>query len=675
MWQSSVYPAVESVAVELPPRRSETETTKLLTLDHVDASNHDNEGSHDRTKLNIEEFECGLQFECSENAKQEWAFTLYDFDGHGKITKEDLASLLRALYDAVGSSIKLPPNGAKTLKLRLTVGQENVSHLQKPNIKSTECSKSTNNPPKHKVREFAKLNNLTRAPVKRTNENQDQGVVNQDPTPAATPAERKSLNCQPGMISHVPATDHQHLIDLVQENLTRKQGRQLRNHHNETQNSAQNRHKRQQRAAGLHCPTTSASTVAPPTAAMGTIGATSSKVTETTTNNAPKESQDRRNYYLDLAGVENNGSKVLNNLVLPAVGSGCLRTGHCKNRLRPRDVSLGAAAGVVASSDQCDISSHLPQGKCEISSHLPQEECNISSLPLPEKCSFSPPVTHEKCDLSSRLHQEQCDLSLNPPHRKCDVASRLLPGKCDISLRLPREKHDEASRLPQTKCDISSRLPQDKSDISSRLPQDKSDISLRLPQEKCDISSRLPQEKNDISLRLPQEKCDAGSRILQGKSAICSRLQQGICDFSSRLQQGKCDNVGKQEGERAGGKQSQGLPNNRHLRTKSLDVSEIPQTCKSPKVKKGKGWLNFSGGRFRPVSLSGQETLKVLPDYHRRSRHREKDRVGMMQQVAEWIEREHVDSGEASRVVVQRHEHHHIHEHHHHHHFHHHHET
>lgn len=37
---------------------------------------------------------------------------------------QDLASLLKALYDAVGSSIRLPPNGAKTLKLRLTVGQD-----------------------------------------------------------------------------------------------------------------------------------------------------------------------------------------------------------------------------------------------------------------------------------------------------------------------------------------------------------------------------------------------------------------------------------------------------------------------------------------------------------------------------------------------------------------------
>jgi hypothetical protein len=36
----------------------------------------------------FQEFECGVQFEGLEKNKQEWSFTLYDFDGHGKITRE-----------------------------------------------------------------------------------------------------------------------------------------------------------------------------------------------------------------------------------------------------------------------------------------------------------------------------------------------------------------------------------------------------------------------------------------------------------------------------------------------------------------------------------------------------------------------------------------------------------
>ena len=36
----------------------------------------------------FQEFECGVQFESTEKNKQEWSFTLYDFDGQGKVTKE-----------------------------------------------------------------------------------------------------------------------------------------------------------------------------------------------------------------------------------------------------------------------------------------------------------------------------------------------------------------------------------------------------------------------------------------------------------------------------------------------------------------------------------------------------------------------------------------------------------
>ena len=38
--------------------------------------------------FSFQEFECGVHFGGGENSKQEWSFTLYDFDGHGKITKE-----------------------------------------------------------------------------------------------------------------------------------------------------------------------------------------------------------------------------------------------------------------------------------------------------------------------------------------------------------------------------------------------------------------------------------------------------------------------------------------------------------------------------------------------------------------------------------------------------------
>ncbi|KHJ48731.1 hypothetical protein D918_01035 [Trichuris suis] len=40
-------------------------------------------------------------------AGQEWVFTLYDFDGKGKVSKEDILSLVRSIYDVLGNA-KLP---------------------------------------------------------------------------------------------------------------------------------------------------------------------------------------------------------------------------------------------------------------------------------------------------------------------------------------------------------------------------------------------------------------------------------------------------------------------------------------------------------------------------------------------------------------------------------------
>ncbi|CAH1802691.1 unnamed protein product, partial [Owenia fusiformis] len=78
----------------------------------------------------------------------------------------------------------------------------------------------------------------------------------------------------------------------------------------------------------------------------------------------------------------------------------------------------------------------------------------------------------------------------------------------------------------------------------------------------------------------------------------------------------------------------------------------------------------------RPLSSHIPE--QEVTSYRRHQRQQE-DRHLAMQQVAEWIEKEHVIGTEEkvvpSNVVVQCHEHHHIHEHHHHHHYHHYYET
>ena len=233
---------------------------------------------------------------------------------------QDLSSLLKALYDAVGSSIKLPPNGAKTLKLRLSVGQDgaastlrqmtqaeadctgsnngknnfnNISSSSKKNnnlsaagsgggaaARATERSRNTARAPKNKVREFSKVNNLTRAAsteqkqhkqqqVKRTNEhrglqqarvtslasaiqlapppsvcsgNRDSGLFlptaghtqsdESSPLEAALPSSNSAPSdpsaedqAQASATAHA-LPDHQRLADLVQENMERNRVRQ-----------------------------------------------------------------------------------------------------------------------------------------------------------------------------------------------------------------------------------------------------------------------------------------------------------------------------------------------------------------------------------------------------------------------------------------------------------------
>ncbi|XP_025115691.1 protein naked cuticle homolog 1-like isoform X2 [Pomacea canaliculata] len=224
--------------VELPPQVGETETSRVLKLDQGEGN--DDEKGDKANNLSIEEFECGVQFEGTENSKQEWSFTLYDFDGHGRITKEDLASLLKALYDAVGSSIRLPPNGAKTLKLRLTVGQDRTQvhtlTTSKPLAggKRKENSSSKGKSPQDvkgttKQQQFSRLNNLTRTSVKCNNQTQDANGQGQGPNPGEVTegSARKQLSPE----------DQQQLVELVQENMERNHVKQLRRHHSEYHNS------------------------------------------------------------------------------------------------------------------------------------------------------------------------------------------------------------------------------------------------------------------------------------------------------------------------------------------------------------------------------------------------------------------------------------------------------
>ncbi|XP_071173667.1 protein naked cuticle homolog 2-like isoform X1 [Mytilus edulis] len=431
--------------VELPPPKMESHNNKLLTLDNNlekpdQSEDKDKTGTETDNRLSIEEFECGVQFESTEKNKQEWSFTLYDFDGQGKVTKEDLSSLLKALYDAVGSSIKIPSNGTKTLKLRLTVGPDgSLSPCHKGSPKSKENKDKCKDTPKVKdTSKLQKVNNLTQAnlqmPLKQCNSEKQGHCYGNNLSQCQSP-KRLPFTSQ----------EHQQLAELVQENMERNHIKQLRRHHSDCRGNTHehSHHKRRHRG---HC---------------------SKNNGATNINERAKECQDRRNYYLDLAGIEHTAVKEQNNTL-------CEDTQHQRSR------------------------------------------------------------------------------------------SNDLPHKCD-------------------------------------------------------------NVKKEVEL-LPKH-----------------------LDLTSRVD---------------------------HIRSKSFDPQEIASRSPKGHHKTISSSLSPSKShKFRPLSLPMNIEPAIASHYHRRHRQREKNHDLAMQQVAEWIEKEHTIDKDGEKVIVQRHEHHHIHEHHHHHHYHHYHEA
>ena len=54
----------------------------------------------------------------------QFSFTLYDLDGHGKITKDDIAGIVSTIYESLGKSVVVPHYGSKTINVRLTVSPD-----------------------------------------------------------------------------------------------------------------------------------------------------------------------------------------------------------------------------------------------------------------------------------------------------------------------------------------------------------------------------------------------------------------------------------------------------------------------------------------------------------------------------------------------------------------------
>ncbi len=109
----------------------------------------------ERDNVKFEEVCCDVSF--SDNSKGhnpiQLSFTLYDLNGNGKITKDDIAGIVSSIYESVGNS---SVDGKRTINVKFTVSSEqDKNHNQSettPHL--TSKIKSPNN------KSFGKFTNI-----------------------------------------------------------------------------------------------------------------------------------------------------------------------------------------------------------------------------------------------------------------------------------------------------------------------------------------------------------------------------------------------------------------------------------------------------------------------------------------------------------------------------------
>ncbi|CDQ79486.1 unnamed protein product [Oncorhynchus mykiss] len=73
----------------------------------------------------LQDTECTVVLE--DDTRQERVFTLYHFDNSGKVTKQDMCSLMQSIYEVVEASAKQPSCSSTALKVKLVVGPSSSS--------------------------------------------------------------------------------------------------------------------------------------------------------------------------------------------------------------------------------------------------------------------------------------------------------------------------------------------------------------------------------------------------------------------------------------------------------------------------------------------------------------------------------------------------------------------
>ncbi|XP_058125977.1 protein naked cuticle homolog [Anopheles ziemanni] len=90
----------------------------------------------DPDRVRLEEFTCDVSLEDGKKPQPlQFSFTLYDLDGHGKITKDDIAGIVSTIYESIGKSVVVPHYGSKTINVRLTVSPDGKTAATKSAVK------------------------------------------------------------------------------------------------------------------------------------------------------------------------------------------------------------------------------------------------------------------------------------------------------------------------------------------------------------------------------------------------------------------------------------------------------------------------------------------------------------------------------------------------------------
>ncbi|XP_014368363.2 protein naked cuticle homolog [Papilio machaon] len=105
-----------------PPLQARAHERARLPPSPRTADAHD-----DKPRLRFEELTCDVELQHPAPSKQQplqFSFTLYDLDGHGRMTKDDIAGIVSTIYESIGKSVTVPHYGSKTIQVRLTVVPE-----------------------------------------------------------------------------------------------------------------------------------------------------------------------------------------------------------------------------------------------------------------------------------------------------------------------------------------------------------------------------------------------------------------------------------------------------------------------------------------------------------------------------------------------------------------------